>query len=615
MGITGVGDSIMAIGLIGWGRFYKVDGKGNPVLDSNGNRIKITVPAPTTNPGKPWLYDFVRGNAADIGAHMDVFQWPPVSKAQGGAGEGCDGYGVYCRRDLGTAPQQGSTPTRYGTLESLMAAVAALNAHGVESYGDLVLHQLIGENGGPGVFHYLGADHKTLNGKGATTAGWFRGGTGNNDPIPPFCNEDDVPDRANDYPFGRELSYQNCNPAGVTVADAKEHTSWLTKRVGFAGYRFDDVKGTWVNAVKEIMAAGPELQFYSEYFDGNPGNLNWWAQTLMDGRSAVEDFCSHFSMQAACNGFDATQLAKSDAGYWQWNGGLSVVFVDNPDTDTSDGEQVVSNKGLAYAYMLSLPTRLALIYGKDYYPDSVWPGAYGLKPIIDNLTWISRMFAFGNAAVRWQDRDVLVITRDGNGGAVGWSGGLLTALNFNTLVARTVTVATTFGPHRWLHDYTGKHEDIWTDGNGDATFTIPSNAYSRGESFLCFAPGGVSEAVAVKARMTTQVFVGDETLDVLPVVTGVSVLPQRLRVAAKSTMTVKFVFSRVGLPKTAAVEVEVVDSNGKVLAGNSTRSGTGVEVTAKVKKVDWYSIRLTGQGLPETGVHFTVSVTYMGTEK
>ena len=204
------------------------------------------------------------------------------------------------------------------------------------------------------------------------------------------------------------------------------------------------------------MAAEPGLPFYSEYFDGNPANLNDWAQDQMNGRSGVEDFTAHFAIQQACDSFDATQFFHSNVGYWQWNSGLSVVFTDNPDTDTSAGQQVIFNKGLAYAYMLCLPARLALIYGKDYYPDSVWPGAYGLKPIIDNLAWIARTFAFGNFEVRWQDKDVFVFTRDGNGAAVGWSGGLLTALNFNTLEARTVTVQTPFGPNRWLHDYTGK---------------------------------------------------------------------------------------------------------------------------------------------------------------
>ena len=604
----------MAVGLIGWGRFYKVDARGNMVRDGGGNPQKITVPAPPNNPGKPWLYDLIREKAAEIGASVDVFQWPPVSKAQGGSGEGCDGYGIFCRRDLGTAPQQGSTPTRYGTLESLMAAVAALNAHGVESYGDLVLHQMIGENGGPGVFQYLGADHKTLNGRGGTTPGWFRGNTNNNDPVPPFCREDDVPDVPDDVPFGRELSYQNAHPAGVTTADAIDFLGWLTRRVGFAGYRFDDVKGTWVPAVQAIMGSHPEIPFFAEYFDGNPANLDWWAQNQMNGRSGVVDFALHFKLQAACNGYDATQLSGGSE-YWQWNSGLAVAFVDNPDTDTSDGEQVSFNKGLAYAYMLSLPVRLAMVYGKDYFPDSVWPGAYGLKPLIDNLCWINRMFAYGAYAVRWQDKDVLVISRDGNGGAAGWSGGLLTALNFNTMAERTVTVQTTFGPNRWLHDYTGKHGDITTDGNGNATFTIPSNAFSSGNSFLCFAPGGVNQGVAVQRRMTTQYFMADPTLDVMPVVNGKQVMPQRLRVAANSEMTVNFNFVRTGLPKGAAVDVEILDSKGKVIAEGNTASGPSVRFQTKITKVDWYTLRVTGTLLPAEGEHFTLAVTYLGTEK
>src|SRR5262249_58484157 len=50
---------------------------------------------------------------------ISALQLPPASKVQGGAGDGCDGYGVFDPRDLGSKPQQGSTPTRYGSVESL----------------------------------------------------------------------------------------------------------------------------------------------------------------------------------------------------------------------------------------------------------------------------------------------------------------------------------------------------------------------------------------------------------------------------------------------------------------------------------------------------------------
>ena len=152
----------------------------------------------------------------------------------------------------------------------------------------------------------------------------------------------------------------------------------------------------------------------------------------MLGHSAVVDFTLHFRIQAACNGFDATQFDNGSAGYWQQRPDLAVGFVDNPDTDHTPGQAVIFNKGIAYAYLLTLPMKLALVYGKDYFPSSVWNGAYGLKPMIDNLCWISRMFAFGNYQVRWVDRDVHVATRDGNGGSVGLSVGILTAIENST---------------------------------------------------------------------------------------------------------------------------------------------------------------------------------------
>lgn len=160
-----------------------------------------------------------------------------------------------------------------------------------------------------------------------------------------------MPVPRDDNPFGRELSYQHCRPAGMTESDAIDYLKWSQARTGAVGFRFDDTKGTYAPAVRRIMDSLPAAPFYSEFFDGDPVNLNGWATSApMSGRSAVEDFTLHFRLQAACNGFDATQLVAGGAGYWQMNPGLSVGFVDNPDTDTSPGEQVIFNKGLAYAY-------------------------------------------------------------------------------------------------------------------------------------------------------------------------------------------------------------------------------------------------------------------------
>lgn len=596
----------MAIGLLGWSRNLVTVGK---------------VVSRTAIP--PNLYQFLLNNADDIAAHFDFLQLPPSTKAQGGDGDGCDGYEVFDPFDLGTKNQQGSVQTRWGTLEQLMNTVAALNARGVKTIGDYTIHQRGGENGGPGVFKCLGADGKTLNGAGNALPGWFRGGMGNSDPIPPFRPEDPVPAPADDFPFGREIVFQNALPAGATMAFAKQLVHWLTTRTGMPWLRCDDTKGTMSSAIAEIMNSVPAIVFYSEYFDGNPDNLNWWATTWpMNSRSAVEDFTLHWRIQAACDGYDATQLTAGGYGYCEWNSDLSIVFVDNPDTDTSYGQQVAFNKGLAYAWMLSLPCRLALVYGKDYYSSAVWPGGYGLKPIIDNLCWISRTFAFGAMAIRWIDKDVFCYTRDGNGGALGWSGGLLIAGNFNTYNDRTITVQTMWAPGQWVHDYSGQGHapDLTVGTGGMLTIPLKANANSAGVSFVGYSKGGYNQPYPMNSDRTTQVFYGDSTLDVMPLAYTPTpqYMPQRLSCAAKSTFDATFTFDRTHVDPTASVELQVYDPTGLLVTKADTGTGASVHLHTALKGEGFYSLALDfTYPVPEAAPApvsptFTLSVTYLG---
>jgi alpha-amylase len=330
----------MCVALVGWGR----------IIDLQG--LRVTVPAPSTNPGAPWLWDFLAREAAGLRRiGFTALQLPPASKAQGGAGGGCDGYGMFDPRDIRSKPQQGSTPTHYGTAESPRRLLACCHASGMDVCLDVVLHQLAGKNGHPGVFRYLGADGHTLNGRGLMNPGCFRG-------VPPANRpDDDVPAPADDFEFGREKVYQRCErekvyqrcePAGYTIDDALDYGDWLFRTTDADGMRFDDTKGTWAPFVSRFMhSRRMATRFaYSEYFDGNPDNLNWWATSPpMSSRSLVEDFTLHWALQAACDGGDARRL--DGAGYAARNPFLACTFVDNPDTDTSPGQAVVSSKLLA----------------------------------------------------------------------------------------------------------------------------------------------------------------------------------------------------------------------------------------------------------------------------
>lgn len=498
----------MSVSLIAWGRFF----------DAEGN--KITVPAPSTEPGAPWLWDFLTAQIPTLTHSFDDLQLPPASKAQGGAGAGCDGYGVFDLRDLGAKNQQGSVPTRYGSKASLLKLISVAHANGMRVFLDTVLHQLEGSQA-PGVYEYLGADGITKNGRGGpTTQGWFRGS-----PAPPWCNEDAVPVPFYDFAFGDEKSFQNCRiqvpyqgqQIQATIADALDFGDWLFRTTGADGSRFDDTKGTWANFVAWFMQVNAMAgkPFYSEFFD-NPANVNAWATSYpMSGRSGAEDFGNHFAIQSACDGNTAWPL--NDGGYSNWRPDLSYVFVDNPDTDTSPGQQVISNKLLGYAYALTIACKQVLVYGKDYYPSSVWPGAYGLRKWIDNLCWINRRLAYGVQSTQHVDNKVIVLQRNGHGGSVGTSPGLLTIINFDPIDARTVTVPTCFWPGTQLHDFTGHCPDTTCDSAGNATLTVPSNYFGNGQSYGCFSWSGVdSGPIVLTSHPTTQVIFGAVDLDIGP---------------------------------------------------------------------------------------------------
>jgi alpha-amylase len=560
----------MSVSLIGWGRFF----------DKNGN--KVTVPAPSTDPGKPWLWDLLAAEAPNLASvGFDRIQLPPVSKVQGGDGAGCDGYGLFDPRDLGAKNQQGSVPTRYGTADSLRRLVAVAHRYGMSVDLDIVLHQLIG--GEHATYRYLGADGKTLNGRGAMNPGCFRFSAGGG-----TQPEDDVPVPADDFTFGDEKVYQHSNPPRYTIDDALDFGDWLFRTTGADGARLDDAKGIWAPFMAEFMGHGAmaSKQFYAEYFDGNPANLNWWATSPpIDGRSGVEDFAAHFAIEDACNSLNAAAL--NGAGYAQWNSGLAFGFVDNPDTDTSPGQQVVTSKLLGYAFLLTIGCREVLVYGKDYFSGAVWPGAYGLKPFIDNLIYINRTFAYGGQTTRWVDGSVIAIERDGNGGAVGQSAGLLTAINFDSYNVRQITCATSFGANTQLHDYTGRHADIWTDGQGNATFTIPPNAYYNGQSYLCFSRAGSDQAIVQEPRRTTQEFFGAPDLDIPPATPGAFHAIARI-----------YVEGNTGVAFTTQSKIEAALLDGKALVPGN-----------KPEKTGWYGIGVSASA--SAPVAFDLSVTYM----
>jgi alpha-amylase len=567
-------------------------------LDAQGHRITVPAPVDPQTPHVPWWFDWIAMNAAPLRrAGFTAILYPPVCKTQSGHFNTGDGYGVYDQYDIGSKNQMGSVETRFGNREQLQRSIAIAHACGLDVYIDVVLHQLIG--GRNGVYRYLGANGAPEIGRFPKNPGCFRG-------APPRRPEDPVPVPADDFAFGDELVYINCEPPGYTINGMTDFGDWLTRSLDCQGYRVDDTKGMAVVFVKHWMDSKAMAGRFcvSEYFDGNPQNLFGWAEGAMGGRSLVFDFTTHFGLQSMCDDGEFDMRGLNGLGYTALDPLHSATFVDNPDTDLSPGEQIISNKLLAYAFILTTEG-YPFVYHKDY---STEPGCYGLRRWVDNLVWIHENLASGNTFVRYADAQVFVHERLGHPG-------LLTAISKDVWNRHTITCATNFGSHVQLHDYTGRHPDIWTDGEGRATFTVPNNAFGRGQSYLCFSRNGQGAAPALHRRSTTQTFFGAADLDIGPVRNGSTSLG-RVWAAGETHITAEFRGLLVPWPQGTSNVVELVDPAGASLASARIGSNGTAELDATARQSGWYSFRTTATGLPQAGGSpFELRVTYTATQE
>jgi alpha-amylase len=567
-------------------------------LDRHGNRITVPAPSDPQTPRAAWWYDWIAMNAASLRrAGFTAILYPPVCKTQSGHFNTGDGYGVYDQYDIGSKNQMGSIETRFGNREQLQRSIAIAHACGLDVYVDVVLHQLIGGNNG--VYRYSGANGAAGTGRFPKNPGCFRG-------APPRRPQDPVPVPSDDFSFGDELVYVNCDPPGYTIDGMIDFGDWLTRSLDCQGYRVDDTKGMAVAFVKRWMNAKAMTDRFcvSEYFDGSPQNLSGWAEGAMGGRSLVFDFTTRFGLQRMCDdgGFDMRGL--DGLGYTALDPLHSATFVDNPDTDLSPGEQVISNKLLAYAFILTTEG-YPFVYHKDY---STEPGCYGLKPWIDNLVWIHENLASGRTLSRYADQHVFVHERLGQPG-------LLTAINKDPWDRHTITCSTNFGANASLHDYTGRHPDIRTDGEGRATFTVPSNAFGSGQSYLCFSRQGFGAAPMLRPRNTTQVFFGADDLDIAAARDGDAIVG-RIWAADGTHIAAELRGQLRPWPEHASLTVELLDTGGAQLASARVTSSAAAALQATVRRSGWHTFKTTGTGLPHaSGAPFELSVSYTATQE
>lgn len=570
------------------------------LMGPNGQKIVMPAPVDKNTPHAPWWWDHLASQAADFRrCGFSAVMLPPMCKTASGAAPDADGYGLYDNYDIGSKNQFFSIPTRFGDHERLRRMIAVMHACGLDVYADMVMHQYYGGNNG--TYKYLGADGTALNGRFPKHPSCFVG-------APPRVPVDPVANPQGNFAFGDMVSYINSTPKGYMLGGAIDAADWLTRTLDVEGYRIDDVKGMAVEAVRQVLDAKSMNGRFAvgEYFDGNPSALHWWVwNSGMGGRCNAFDFTLHWTIQAMCNNSSNWWMGGlQGAGYISIDPINSVTFVDNPDTDLSYGENVIWNKMLGYALILTAEG-YPCVYYKDYSTD---PGCYGLKPLINNLIWIHENLAFGPTLTRWgNDQQVYVFERQAYPG-------LLVALNNDQYNSYTRTVQTGFGPNVQLHEYTGKHGDIWTDSRGMASFTIPRN--DNGQSYLCFSRAGYGQPFALNRRTTTQTFFGAPDLDRRPAENNVEVQAGRIWCQGGTPIEAMLQPDTSGWGTNAEIVVNILGPQGKSLASQTyTAKSIGKKINLLADQTGWITLRVTGGGLPAAGAAYELTVTYTATQE
>jgi alpha-amylase len=542
-----------------------------------------------------WWWDHLARQAHTLAQAGFTSIWlPPPLK--GGSGTASVGYDVFDDYDLGSKNQRGSVPTRYGTREQLARCVAMLRANGLDVYVDLVENQRGGGSGPDGcVFRYVGAD-------GRPDTGRFP-----KDPLNFHPNVPQDPGVFADYSFGADLAPINGLPKGYVFNGLRSAAEWQTRALDIQGYRLDDCKGISTDFMYPLLQHGALQSKFAvgEFYDGNLTLVSNWVfdPNGMRGRASAFDFPLYFMLVRMCNSPETFPMWSLDhaglAGVAPFN---AVTFVENHDFEIGPNH-IVKNKLLAYAYILTSEGYPCVFY-KDYSTD---PGCLGLKPTIDNLIWVHNNLAWGPTQQRWKDTSVFAYERL-------WGPRLLVGLNSDEQSARTITVQTDFGPNAALHDYTGHGADVWTDGNGSVTLTIPRNAGGLG--YICYSVAGVpGGAVSIASQTVTQEFEGAEDVDIPPASSTAPVSVGRVWVAAGSLIAASLRFSTTAWTDSTTLRLSVHDAAGADIAHRSysRRTQQGATLTATATSEGWHTFRLECQNAPPADQRptYTLTATYV----
>ncbi len=335
---------------------------------------------------------------------------PPAGKGANIGGMSM-GYDVYDYYDLGEFEQKSVRPgekrTWFGSKEELKTLIHAIHYHKMKVYADLVLN------------HNNGADVTEFN--PITNQQWwtkFNPKSGRFTRDWTCFNPSPYPD-SDPGVFGNMPDLCHTNPR--VMSNILNYAKWMIEEIGFDGFRYDFVKGFggWiVRAIhdRQYLYHGKKVDIFGvgECWAGDDfigswlDSVNKWAAN----RVGAFDFPLRYRLKDLCDnpGFSLRTLADSGVlvKYFPFE---AVTFVDNHDFRGDGFDEIVNDKMLAYAYILT-HEGYPCVYWKDYYK-------YGLaepgKPSgIERLVKVHESYAGGTTKILYLDDDFYSMERTGS---------------------------------------------------------------------------------------------------------------------------------------------------------------------------------------------------------
>lgn len=288
----------------------------------------------------------LEAQAKELSDYFDLVWLPQSAQARNTTSMGYDDYYWFSNYN-----------SSFGTEAELLSLIGTFKANGIKTIADVVIN------------------HR------ATTAGWFDFPTETYNNVTYTMTSKDVAknddggealkqaqkegvqlsdfmDSGEDWPGMRDLDHNSAN-VQTTV---KAYLQMLKDKFGYAGFRYDMVKGYGGKFTALYNNASQPEFSVGEYWDGDLNKVKAWIESTKSDNvptSAAFDFPIRYTVRNAVNNgnwsaFDGTGLAK-DPNYARY----AVTFVENHDTEDRGGgshqDPIKKDTLAANAYILAMP--------------------------------------------------------------------------------------------------------------------------------------------------------------------------------------------------------------------------------------------------------------------